>query len=62
MDSMELTMTPRDIALAYMQVLLKYTGWQAYNVEPLTEALIELPNPSRDCDMVEWASQRHLPT
>lgn len=59
---MGFTMTPRDTALAYMQVLLKYTGWQAYNVEPLTEALIELPDPSRDCDMVEWASQRHLPT
>ena len=54
MASIGLTMTPRDTALAYMQVLLKYAGWQAYNVEPLTEALVELPDPSRGWDMLEW--------
>ena len=48
-------MTPRDTALAYMQVLLKYIGWQAYNVEPLSEALLELPDPSRGCYMADWA-------
>ena len=48
-------MTPRDVASAYMQILFTYGGWQGYNVEPLTEALIELPDPSRDGDMVEWA-------
>lgn len=55
MVSMGLTMTPRDVALAYMQILFKYGGWQELNVEPLTEALIELPDPSRGWSMEEWA-------
>ena len=48
-------MTPRDVALANLQILLRYGGWQERNVEPLTEALVELPDPSRGCGMVEWA-------
>lgn len=55
MAGMGLTMTPRDVALAYMQILFKHGGWHEHNVEPLTEALIELPDPSRGWDMVEWA-------
>lgn len=48
-------MTPRDVTLAYMQILFQFAGWQEYNVKPLTEALIELPDPSRFGDVVEWA-------
>ena len=55
-------MTPRDTALANLQILFKYGGWQDYNVKPLTKTLVELPDPSRGCDMVEWTEPCHLPT
>ena len=50
-------MTPRDTALANLQILFRYGGWQERNVEPLTEALVELPDPSRGYDMVEWGPE-----
>ena len=50
-------MTPRDVALANLQILFRYGGWQERNVEPLTEALVELPDPSRGYDMVEWGQK-----
>lgn len=48
-------MTLRDVTLAFMQILFQYSGWLEYNLKPLTEALVELPDPSRFGAPVEWA-------